>query len=251
MVSFNSRGSEPFVPAWPVAFRTLRPSSSYVYLAQPENVVQMARFHNMLEFARLERATVVKFVPLAYKWQDVDTVVDIGGGTGHVAVTLAKAFPQLNIIVEDRAKSIAEAKSTLPVELQDRIRLVESDFFQPRHVEDAAMCKTKTFFLRLILHNWSDTNAKRVIEPLLPSIRAGAKLLIMHMMVPPPGTVPETMELWMRGLDMQMMIQFNSKVRSQEDWQNLLAGASLGLVIKSTNTPDGSGSAVMEVGYRN
>ncbi|KID84887.1 cercosporin toxin biosynthesis protein [Metarhizium guizhouense ARSEF 977] len=198
----------------------------YVYLAQPENAVQMARFHNMLEFARLERATDVKFVPLAYKWQDVDTLVDIGGGTGHVAVTLAKAFPQLNIIVEDQAKSIAEAKSTLPVELQDRIRLVESDFTRRRR-------------------------CVRVIEPLLPSIRAGAKLLIMDMMVPPPGTVPETMELWMRGLDMEMMIQFNSRVRSQEDWQNLLAGTSQVLVIKSTNTPDGSGLTVMEVGYEN
>lgn len=84
MVSFNSRGSEPSKPAWPVTFRPLRPSSSYVYLAQPANVVRMAKIHNMLEFARLERATAVKFVPLAYKWQDVDTVVDIGGGTGAI-----------------------------------------------------------------------------------------------------------------------------------------------------------------------
>ncbi|KAF2464730.1 S-adenosyl-L-methionine-dependent methyltransferase [Lindgomyces ingoldianus] len=223
----------------------------YAYLYQPGNEQQAKRFGNMLEFARLERATDVRFVPPAYKWEDVDTLVDVGGGTGDVAVTLAKAFPRLRITVEDQAQSIATGKSTLPAELQDRIQLVERDFFEPRMVEPDLISKTKTYFLRMILHNWPDKDVARIIQPLLPSVRAGARLLIMEMMVPRPGTVPETMEWWMRSLDMEMMIQFNSRVRSKEDWQELFEGISPGLVMKSTTTPHGSGLTVMEFGFEN
>lgn len=223
----------------------------YRYLHQPGNEQQQRRFTNMLEFARLERATDVRFVPQAYTWGDVDTLIDVGGGTGDVAVTLAKAFPQLRITVEDQAQSIAIGKSTLPAELKDRVQLIERDFFQPRPVEPDSIAKTETYFLRMILHNWSDKDVVRIIQPLLPSVQAGSRLLIMEMMVTRPGTVPEAMEWWMRSLDMEMMIEFNSRVRSKEDWQELFASISPGLAMKSTTTPDGSGLTVMEFGYEN
>ena len=223
----------------------------YRYLHLPGNEEQVKRFTNMLEFARLERATDVRFVPLAYTWEKIDTLVDVGGGTGDVAVALAKAFPQLHITVEDQAQSIAVGKTTLPAELQDRVQLVERDFFQPRAVEPDSVAKTKTYFLRMILHNWSDKDVVRIIQPLLPSVRAGARLLIMEMMVTRPGTVPEAMEWWMRSLDMEMMIEFNSRVRSKEDWQQLFESISPGLAMKSTTTPTGSGLTVMEFGFAN
>ncbi|KAF8852513.1 S-adenosyl-L-methionine-dependent methyltransferase [Acephala macrosclerotiorum] len=219
----------------------------YPWLAQPGHEQQATRFSHMLDFARQERATDVRFVVQGYSWQDVDTVVDIGGGSGDVAITLAKAFPQLHVTVEDQAHSIS--KSTLPSELQDRIQLVERDFFQPRPTEPDAVSKTKTYFLRMVLHNWSDKHAARIIQPLLPSVRAGAKLLIMEIMVPPPGTLPETLEWWMRSLDMEMTIEFNSRMRSKEDWERLFQGVDSGLVMKSTTTPHGSGLTVMEFGF--
>ncbi|KAI1378721.1 O-methyltransferase-domain-containing protein [Hypoxylon crocopeplum] len=222
----------------------------YAYLGQPGQEQQAKRFGNMLEFARQERATDVKFVAQAYAWQDVDTLVDIGGGTGDVAIALAKEFPRLHIIVEDKAHSISVGESGLPLELRSRIQLVERDFFSPRPVETEAICKTKTFFLRMVLHNWPDKDVGGIIRHLLPSVRAGARLLIMEMMLPPPGTVPENMEWWMRSLDMEMMVEFNSRVRSKEDWEKLFEGISPGLVMKSANTPYGSGLTIMEFGFK-
>ncbi|KAJ3493728.1 hypothetical protein NLG97_g4547 [Lecanicillium saksenae] len=218
----------------------------YAYLAQPGNEEQLRRFHNMLTFARKERATDVKYVPRAYSWDKVNTVVDIGGGSGGVAVTLARAFPHICVIVEDQAESVAAGAKSLPPELQDRVRLVERDFFAERLDEqDAAK---KTYFLRLVLHNWPDKDVRRIIERLVPGMQAGAKLLVMDMMVPAPGTVPPAMEWWMRSLDMEMMLGFNSKVRSQQDWSELFMNIGPGLEMKSNSTPDGSGLTIMEFG---
>lgn len=228
----------------------------YAYLALPGSEREGARFTNMLEFARRERATDVRFVPLAYPWQDLGDglVVDVGGGTGDVAVALARAFPRLQVTVEDGDRaSIATGRLTMPPELKDRIRLVERNFFQPRTPEDAGGeggCGTTAYFLRMILHNWPDEDVARIIQPLLPGVRAGARLLIMEMVVPRPGTVPETMEWWMRSLDMEMMLEFNSKVRSKEDWETLFEGISTGLVMKSATTPQGSGLTVMEFAFK-
>lgn len=43
-------------------------------------------------------------------------VVDVGGSIGHVSLEIAKAFPELNFVVEDRSVVIEGAKKvrTLP-----------------------------------------------------------------------------------------------------------------------------------------
>jgi 6-hydroxytryprostatin B O-methyltransferase len=222
----------------------------YAWLSQPGQEKQMKRFANMLEFARLERATNVRFVSQAYRWHEVDTVVDVGGGVGEVGVTLAKAFPHLKVIVEDRSHSVTVGKSMIPPELQTRVELVEHDFFAPRPVEPAAVWSTKTYFLRMVLHNWSDEDAARIVRPLLPAVEAGARLLIMEMMMPPPNTLPEALEWWMRSLDMEMMIEFNSRLRTKEDWARVFEAVHPGLIIKSTTTPPGSGLTVIEIGLK-
>lgn len=222
----------------------------YPWLHQPGRELEATRFSHMLDFARQERATDVRFVAQGHAWQNVDTLVDIGGGSGDVAISLAKAFPHLQIIVEDQAHSISLGKSGLPVALQDRIQLVERNFLEPRPFESGNIAKTKTYFLRMVLHNWADKEVPRIIRPLLASVRAGAKLLVMEVMAQPPGHLPEALEWWMRSLDMEMMIEFNSKLRSKEDWESLFEGVSPGLMMKSATTPHGSGLTIMEFGFK-
>lgn len=41
---------------------------------------------------------------------DGGLVVDVGGGLGHVALEIAKAYPKLHIVIEDRPLVIAQAK---------------------------------------------------------------------------------------------------------------------------------------------
>lgn len=49
----------------------------------------------------------------AFKWPSLPSggvIVDVGGGKGHVSLEIAKAFPDLKIIIEDKKSVIEDAK---------------------------------------------------------------------------------------------------------------------------------------------
>lgn len=41
--------------------------------------------------------------------QNTGLLVDVGGGVGHVALSLARSYPNLRIVLQDRAEVIAQA----------------------------------------------------------------------------------------------------------------------------------------------
>jgi 16S rRNA G1207 methylase RsmC len=48
-------------------------------------------------------------------------VVDLGGGRGTVAISLAERFPHLKCTVQDLPAAVAEGASQLPPTLRDRV----------------------------------------------------------------------------------------------------------------------------------
>jgi ubiquinone/menaquinone biosynthesis C-methylase UbiE len=72
-------------------------------------------------------------------------MVDIGGGAGFVATAVAKAAPELRIMVQDQEKPIAHGRRTLPEDLKERVEFVEADFFKPQTME------ADVYFLRMIV----------------------------------------------------------------------------------------------------
>ena len=47
-----------------------------------------------------------------FNWETIPSglLVDIGSGTGHVPMEVAKKYPNMNIVIEDRDSVIQEAK---------------------------------------------------------------------------------------------------------------------------------------------
>lgn len=120
-----------------------------------------------------------------YPWISLEDglVVDVGGSHGHVGFQLVQRFPQLRVIVQDLESVVASA--SVPPELSERVSFMPHDFFTPQPVAGADV-----YFLRLILHNWSDTYCLRILASLLPALKDGCKVIVEDNLMPDYGSKP-------------------------------------------------------------
>jgi len=56
-----------------------------------------------------------------YPWNTKHTVVDVGGGHGQIATTIAERFPNVRCIVQDLPGVVEAGEATVPLHLADRI----------------------------------------------------------------------------------------------------------------------------------
>lgn len=110
------------------------------------------------------------------------TVVDVGGGIGHIARALVEYSPSVQCIVQDRSEVISQAQNTLPAQLEDRIRFQVHDFFQEQPVHGADV-----YLLRHVLHDWSNKYARKILQALIPALKPGAKVVLNDRIIPGYG----------------------------------------------------------------
>lgn len=172
----------------------------------------------------------------------------MGGNAGATSIKLAKAFPALRLIIQDLEEPIESARSKLselPVDLSKRIETQKHDFFSPQPVQGA-----EVYLLRMILHDWKDAEAVKILERLAAAASPNSRILIMDMVLPRPGTGTRRLEAALRQKDLAMLHAFNAKEREVEDWQRVLSQADGRLEIKAIRRPDGSQHSVIEAGLR-
>ncbi|KAL1728170.1 S-adenosyl-L-methionine-dependent methyltransferase [Schizophyllum commune] len=107
-------------------------------------------------------------------------VVDVAGGIGHVTMAIAKQYPELRFVIEERPAVIEQAKEFWRKELPSAsIEFVSQDFFQPQFVQDASV-----FLLFHILHNWGKTRAVQILQNLREAAGPDTKLIVGDMIIP-------------------------------------------------------------------
>jgi predicted O-methyltransferase YrrM len=152
-------------------------------------------------------------------------LVDIGGGSGHVGIALARAFPNLSVIVQDNNSAmLQQAQETQDLsDLKGRISFAQHDFFTPQPIEDAG-----AYLMRQIIHNWDDDNCVRILQALVPALEKcapGTPLLINDSIIPEPGTTSRFEEHVIRQIDLLMMFSLGAKQRSEAEFKQLLKRA--------------------------
>ncbi|KAI8951866.1 S-adenosyl-L-methionine-dependent methyltransferase [Xylaria longipes] len=120
--------------------------SIYDVLASDRRRVQ--RFANFIKISAPSYDYDAVHVIDSYDWGSLGmaTAADVGGSQGHVEIQLAKHFGNLRIVVQDVESVIT-----------GRVRFEAHDFFQPQVVA------ADVFSLRLVLHNWTDKYAARIL----------------------------------------------------------------------------------------
>ena len=147
----------------------------------------------------------------AITWPLEGTIVDIGGGSGHLLQRVLADRPGLRGVVFDLPHVIDGAREQLPSELDGRVEFVAGSFF------DGVPGGAEMYVMSNILHDWPDHDALRILH----RIRAA---------IPPTGTlrlfesVLDDASLTGLGvqLDLHMLVVLGAKERTAQEWRTLL-----------------------------
>ncbi|KAK1992806.1 S-adenosyl-L-methionine-dependent methyltransferase [Colletotrichum falcatum] len=198
----------------------------------------------------------------SFPWGSLNgTVVDVGGGSGKVSITLAQvsmqlaltpylfslayppfspyrpqSFPNLSFIVQDSADMHVAGQSLLTDETRGRVTFMQHSFFDPQPVGDAA-----AFILRACALNWCDARVVDMFRALVPGLercKPGTPLLINDMILPEQGVLARDVERGMRQIDMIMLVGFGGKLRTADEFEALLKQADERYEIRSVR-PEG------------
>ncbi|EMD33481.1 hypothetical protein CERSUDRAFT_87325 [Gelatoporia subvermispora B] len=177
-------------------------------------------------------------------------VVDVGGGIGTSSLVLAKAFPKLRYVIQDRPAVVEEGKkhcqSILPnAQREGVVQYEPHDFFQAQPQKDASV-----FLLKQIMHDWSDRFATNILRQLRDAATPSTKLVLIDNILPyacradglavPGARAPDVPEPLLPNLggagilpycfDLSMYVHFNALERTLGHVQRLLEGAGWKLV---------------------
>ena len=86
----------------------------------------------------------------------------------------------------------------------------------------------------------------RILDSLTPALEDGNRVLIMDVVVPPPGAMPITVERDIRWLDLAMVGLFNAGDRSAEQWEALFQKAGPRLKYQGIKAVQGSNMSFIE-----
>ncbi|KAJ7348099.1 O-methyltransferase [Mycena albidolilacea] len=119
-------------------------------------------------------------------------VVDVGGGIGSTSMLLASAYAEvdadgsggLRFVIQDRPVVVEMGEKAWRAkcpELLDSgaVRFQVHDFFTPQPVTDAAV-----FLLRVVLHDWPDAFAHRILLRLREAAAPHTKLVLADFVLP-------------------------------------------------------------------
>ncbi|OAL33322.1 hypothetical protein AYO20_07333 [Fonsecaea nubica] len=153
---------------------------------------------------------------------DRATLVDVGGGQGQSIIQILQAFPTLRadrMVLQDLPEPIAQAQTSKL--LPEGVTAMVHDFWTPQPVKGA-----KAYFLRRVVHDYSDENCVKILAPLREAMGPDSKVLIADMVM--PKRVHEA-DLPAAAMDNTVMVM-GGKERTADGFNKILEAAGLKMV---------------------
>lgn len=152
-----------------------------IWEKDPERV---ERFASAMNFLHSDSGFQPQYMVDGYDFESLGEAlfVDLGGSTGHVSTMLANKYPKITCIVQDLPATVKAAKEQLPKELEDRVSFMSHDFWTEQPVKGADI-----YYFRWVFHDWSDSLSVKILRQLIPALKAGARILVNDICIPPPG----------------------------------------------------------------
>lgn len=193
---------------------------------------------NAGETTRMSEALELDTLP------DGASIIDIGGASGNVISQILRRYKQLRGIVQDLPTVVANA--SVPEDLTGRLAFQVHDLFTEQSAKNADV-----YFLRKILHDWSDEYAQRVIRNLVPAMNPGARVVLNELCLPRSGGIHPRREQTQRGWDLAMKWMLNGKEREEQEWKALFASVDKRFVFAGVKPVPGASSSLIEFVWDN
>ncbi|KHN07780.1 Tabersonine 16-O-methyltransferase [Glycine soja] len=136
----------------------------------------------------------------------LESLVDVGGGTGTMAMAIAKSFPQLECTVFDLPHVVATLQGS------ENLKYVGGDMFESIPSADAIL-------LKWILHDWNDEQCVKILKKCKEAIKS--KVIIIDMVVENEKGDDESIETQL-FIDMVVMVLYPGKERTEKEWAKLI-----------------------------
>lgn len=167
-------------------------------------------------------------VVTVYDFSLFEKIVDVGGGHGALMVAILPASPATRGVIFDLPSVIDGARKTIEAaELSSRCDCVAGDFFV------SVPAGGDAYILASIIHDWDEERSVAILKNCRRAMANDAKLLLVEMVIP-PGDAP----FFGKWLDLEMLVCFRGRERTEAEYQALLATAGFRLTrIVATHTP--------------
>ena len=143
-------------------------------------------------------------------------MVDLGGGTGHLAIAACEKWPELHAIVFDLPQVIETAsKHAAQSSAADRVSVLAGDFFRDE-LPDADL-----FAMGRILHDWPEEKIRILLAKIYRRLPAGGGILLAEKLLHEDKTGPISAQLQ----SLNMLVCTEGKERSLSEYHRLLADA--------------------------
>ncbi len=163
--------------------------------------------------------------------EDATSVMDIGGGLGDLLRKILDEFRGIEEGVLFELPNVIE-QATEELEDQERLRLVEGDFFLDELPECDSVVASR------IIHDWSGERAVKILKNVERSLPDGGKLILLEMVKPED---PE--EDFGVSLSFDLLVTVGGKERTEDEFRAL--GKTAGLELKEVIHGDGIISALV------
>ena len=148
-----------------------------------------------------------------YDFSRFQSIIDIGGGHGHLLASILREFVKLRGAVFDSTHVVKGSHDTFhKFGVADRAESIGGDFFRE------VPAGFDAYLLKHIIHDWNDNDCGRILQTIRRASSAGTTLLIFEMVIP-PGDEPHPGKL----LDLEMLVVASGQERTATEYQSLLS----------------------------
>ena len=163
-------------------------------------------------------------VAARYDFAGYASLIDVGGGTGGLLRAVLKRWPHMHGVLYDTETVLKDAGRAFAAEdMAQRYRIEAGDFFQ------RAPTGGDVYALSFILHDWPDERCLEILRNIRAGIAAEGRLLVIERLLPRWDADPALLRHQLYQ-DVNMMVNFGGRERSEEDFRLLLGQAGFELV---------------------